>query len=103
MNENKIFEFNWRSDESKEIEEDTWEMIPLTDVVHFSVYFTNDVERVDLLAVFEYGKMELVKRVVCFTDALNKPKPQKVIPKPKKTWWNLPRKFQKVDIKVYQK
>ena len=37
-----MFEFNWRSDESKDIEKDNWEMIPLTDAVHFSVYFTNE-------------------------------------------------------------
>ena len=85
VNEDKMFEFNWRSDESKEIDEDTWEMIPLTDTVHFSVYFTNEVDRVDLLAVFENGKMKTVKRVVSFEVALNKPKPKKVIPKPRKS------------------
>ena len=79
VNEHKVFEFNWRSDESKEIEKDTWEMIPLTDVVHFSVYFTNELQNVDLLALFENGKMKMVKRVVGFNEALNKPKPKKVI------------------------
>ena len=79
MNEHKVFEFNWRSDESKEIEKDTWEMIPLTNVVHFSVYFTNELQNVDLLAIFENGKMKMVKRVVGFNEALNKPKPKKVI------------------------
>lgn len=85
VNEEKIFEFNWRSDESKDIENDMWEMIPLTDAVHFSVYFTNELERTDLLAVFENGKMKTVKRVVGFNEALNKPKPKKIIPKPKKS------------------
>lgn len=42
VNDDKMFEFNWRSDESKDIEKDNWEMIPLTDTVHFSVYFTNE-------------------------------------------------------------
>lgn len=95
VNEDKIFEFNWRSDESKEIGKDTWEMIPLTDAVHFSVYFINSSRRVDLLAVFENGKMETVKRVVCFTEALNKPKPKKVIPKPKKSVLELAKQIPK--------
>ena len=85
VNDDKMFEFNWRSDESKEIEKDTWEMIPLTDAVHFSVYFTNEFDRVDLLAVFENGKLKTVKRVVGFNEALNKPKPKKVISKPRKS------------------
>ena len=76
-----MFEFNWRSDESKEIENDTWEMIPLTDAVHFSVYFTIELDRLDLLAIFENGKMKAVKRVVGFNEALNKPKPRKAVPK----------------------
>ena len=76
VNDDKIFEFNWRSDESKEIEKDTWEMIPLTDVVHFSVYFTNELQSVDLLALFENGKLKTVKRVVSFNEAINKPKPK---------------------------
>ena len=95
VNDDKIFEFNWRSDESKEIDEDTWEMIPLTDTVHFSVYFTNEVDRVDLLAVFENGKMKTVKRVVSFEVALNKPKPKKVIPKPRKSVLELAKEIPK--------
>lgn len=95
VNEDKMFEFNWRSDESKEIDEDTWEMIPLTDTVHFSVYFTNEVDRVDLLAVFENGKMKTVKRVVSFEVALNKPKPKKVIPKPRKSVLELAKEIPK--------
>jgi hypothetical protein len=95
VNDNKMFEFNWRSDESKEIEEDTWEMIPLTDAVHFSVYFTNDFNRVELLAVFENGKMKTVKRVVCFEVALNKPKPKKAILKPKKSILELAKEIPK--------
>ena len=59
-------------------------MIPLTDAVHFSVYFTNELDRVDLLAVFENGKLKTVKRVVSFNEALNKPKPKKAIPKPRR-------------------
>ena len=81
VNDDKMFEFNWRSDESKEIENDTWEMIPLTDAVHFSVYFTIELDRLDLLAIFENGKMRAVKRVVGFNKALNKPKPRKAVPK----------------------
>ena len=81
VNDDKMFEFNWRSDESKEIENYTWEMIPLTDAVHFSVYFTIELDRLDLLAIFENGKMKAVKRVVGFNEALNKPKPRKAVPK----------------------
>jgi hypothetical protein len=95
VNEDKMFEFNWRSDELKEIEKDTWEMIPLTDAVHFSVYFTNELERVDLLAVFENGKLRTVKRVVGFNEALNKPKPKKVISKPKKSVLELSKEIPK--------
>ena len=95
VNNDKMFEFNWRSDESKEIEKDTWEMIPLTDAVHFSVYFTNELDRLDLLAVFENGKMKTVKRVVSFEVALNKPKPKKVIPKPRKSVLELAKEIPK--------
>ena len=95
VNDDKMFEFNWRSDESKEIENDTWEMIPLTDAVHFSVYFTNEFDRVDLLAIFENGKMKAVKRVVSFEVALNKPKPKKVIPKPRKSVLKLAKEIPK--------
>jgi hypothetical protein len=63
VNEDKMFEINWRSDESKEIEEDTWEIISLTDAIHFSVYFINSNHRVDLLSVFENGKMKTVKEL----------------------------------------
>jgi hypothetical protein len=97
VNEDKMFEFNWRSDESKEIEEDTWEMIPLTDALSFSVHFTNELRRLDLLAVFENGKMKMVKRVICFVEALNMPKPKKVIPKhkPKKSVLELAKEIPK--------
>ena len=95
VNEDRIFEFNWRSDESKEIAKDTWEMIPLTDAVHFSVYFTNELDRVDLLAVFENGKLKTVKRVVSFNEALNKPKPKKVIPKPRRSVLELAKEIPK--------
>jgi hypothetical protein len=77
VNDDKIFEFNWRSDDSKEIQKDTWEMIPLTDVIHFSVYLTNEFQRIDLLALFENGKLQTVKRVVNFHEALNRPKPHR--------------------------
>ena len=91
VNDEKIFEFNWRSDESKEIEKDTWEMIPLTDVVHFSVYFTNELQSVDLVALFEYGTLKTVKRVVSFNAALNKSKPKtkKTNLKPRKSLFDL--------------
>jgi hypothetical protein len=95
VNEEKMFEFNWRSDESKEIEEDTWEMIPLTDALSFSVYFTNELRRLDLLAVFENGKMKMVKRVIWFVEALNMPKPKKVIPKPNKSVLELSKEIPK--------
>lgn len=77
VNDEKIFEFNWRSDETKEVAEVTWEMIPLTDAVHFSVYFTNELQSVDLVALFEDGKLQTVKRVVSFKEALNRPKPRR--------------------------
>ena len=99
VNDDKIFEFNWRSDESKEMEEDTWEMIPLTDAVHFSVYFTNELERLDLLAAFENGKMKTVKRVVGFNEALNKSKPKKTIPKLRKSLLELVKEIPKYGYK----
>ena len=91
VNDDKIFEFNWHSDETKEVAEVIWEMMPLTDAVHFSVYFTNELQSVDLLVLFENVKLKTVKRVVGFNEALNKPKPKtkRANLKPRKSLFDL--------------
>jgi hypothetical protein len=99
VNDDKIFEFNWRSDDSKEIQKDTWEMIPLTDAIHFSAYLTNEFQRINLLALFENGKLKTVKRVIVFNETLNKPKPKKVIQKPKK---NILERLDKIPDGIYE-
>ena len=48
-----------------------------------------------MLAVFENGKLKTVKRVVSFNEALNKPKPKKVIPKPRRSVLELAKEIPK--------
>jgi hypothetical protein len=94
VNDDKMFEFNLSSG-SDESEHTTWDIVHLTDAIHFSVYFTNELQRVDLLAIFENGKLKTMKRVVSFNEALNKPKPKKVVPKPKKSILELSKEIPK--------
>jgi hypothetical protein len=74
VNEDKFFEINWKSDFTKNIEEDTWEIIYCTNAITFSAYLLNSKKAIDLVAIVDNGELESIKRIVSIDEAINKQK-----------------------------
>jgi hypothetical protein len=70
----EVSDSSWDEEKQKEAEppKENWEIVPITDAISFYTYSKDNNEVFEFVALFEEGKMLIVKRLVGFNAVRNK-------------------------------
>lgn len=70
----EMSDFSWDEQKQQETEppKENWEIVPITDAISFYTYSKDNNEMFEFVALFEEGKMLIIKRLVGLNAVRNK-------------------------------
>jgi hypothetical protein len=70
----EMSDFSWDEQKQQETEppKENWEIVPITDAISFYTYSKDSNEMFEFVAIFEEGKMLIIKRLVGLNAMRNK-------------------------------